>query len=159
MHTLQATVVQCSNCGFVLDDGAKFCGGCGNMAAPRTPVMQAPKFATVQPVQPPKVAAELEAEAAKLYMQLARERVLLLFHWGLFFAMNFVGLWLSLKCYHEFHGDEMSKIMIASTPFLFINTLALMCLVTIKGTRKEIANIKERISFVKFKIEFGHLMR
>lgn len=91
-------------------------------------------------------------------MQLARERIFLLMHWGLFIGTNLLGCWLAMKCYNEFIGDEMSKIMVASTPFLFINSLAMLFIVVIRGTRKEISRLKERISYVKFKIDFGHLM-
>ena len=79
-------------------------------------------------------------------------------HWSVFIGLNLLGVYFAIRCYNEFLGDELSKIMIATTPFLFINSLALLLIIVIKGTRNEIANLKERISYVKFKIEFGHLM-
>lgn len=117
-----------------------------------------PSFAQFHAANPPAVNKELQAEAAKLIVLLARERLFLVFHIGLFLTMNAIGLMLSNKCYSEFLGDEVSKIVMAMTPFIFINLVALVCIVPIKGTRKEIARLKERISYVRFKLEFGHLM-
>lgn len=157
MQTLNYASTQCLNCGFALAPSARFCGGCGNLTPAQGPA-PAPEFAKVQPHLPPAVNKELQAEASKLLMQLARERILLLFHWAMFIGLNLLGVYFAGKCYIEFLGDELSKIMIASTPFLFINSMALLMIIVIKGTRHEIARLKERISYVKFKIEFGHLM-
>jgi hypothetical protein len=101
---------------------------------------------------------ELRKEAAKVMVLLARERICLYFHWALFIGLNLLGCWLAVRCYFEFIGDEMTKSMVASTPFLFINSIALCCIVSIRGTRKEIARLKEHAQFIKFKMEFGHLM-
>lgn len=158
MQTAQIEMLHCLNCGFANEAGAHFCGGCGAGVRQDAPVLP-PSFARVQQLQAPDVNEELQGEAAKLLMQLARERVLLLCHWLLFIGMNIAGVFMAVKCYNEFIADEMSKIMVASTPFLFINSLALLCIVLIKGTRAEIARLKERISYVRFKLEFGHLMR
>lgn len=157
MQTAHIAVIQCHQCGFANEPSARFCGGCGTLSQPQAPAAP-PSFAFVQQTQAPAISNELRAEAAKLIMQLARERVLLLIHFALFIGLNLLGCWFALKCYHEFIGDEMSKIMMAMTPFLFINSIALLCITLIKGTRREIARLKERISYVKFKIEFGHLM-
>ena len=46
----------------------------------------------------------------------------------------------------------------AGTPLMFINIPVLMSLVPINGTRKEIAKLKEKLSYVRFQIEFNHLM-
>ncbi len=119
---------------------------------------QVPVFAHIQSKAAPLVNKELQEEIGKIIVLLARERLFLYMHWGNFLFLNSLGFWLSIKCYYEFIGDEVSKLMIASTPFLFINLVALVCLAPIKGTRKEIARLKERLSYVRFKIEFGHLM-
>ena len=163
MQTLNASVsisvVSCSTCGNSLESSSRFCGFCGALAPIQgAPIVAPPQFAMVAPMQAPTVSNELQAEASKLLAQLARERVLLLFHWVLFIGLNLSGVFLAIKCYNEFIGDEMTKIMVASTPFLYINTVALLCIILIKGTRREISRIKERISYVKFKIDFGHLM-
>jgi len=97
-------------------------------------------------------------ECGKLMILLMRERLFLYTHWILFIFFNVLGSWLSWKCYGEFIGDEVSKITIALTPFLFINSIALMFIVPIRGTRREISRLKERLSYVRFKIDFGHLM-
>jgi hypothetical protein len=161
MQTLNASVsatsFQSGSCGHALEPSSRYCGFCGALT-PAQGAAPAPSFAMVTPIHAPAVSQELQEEAAKLLMQLARERILLLFHWTLFVGSNLLGVYLAIKCYNEFIGDEMSKIMVASTPFLFINCLALLCIVLIRGTRKEIAHLKERISYVKFKIDFGHLM-
>lgn len=89
---------------------------------------------------------------------LARERLFLYMHWLIFLAVNLFGLWMALKCYNEYLGDEMTKIMMGSTPLLYINSCALMCIVPILGTRKEIARLKEKLNYVNFQIEYNHLL-
>lgn len=117
-----------------------------------------PSFAHVTKGKSEAALNEMHRELGKLFVLLARERIFLIFHFVFFAVLNLVGFVLALKCYHEFIGDEMTKIMVASTPFLFINSCALLCLIPIKGTRGEIARLKERISYVKFQIQFGQLM-
>ena len=117
-----------------------------------------PSFAHFHAANPPAVNKELQAEAAKLIVLLARERLFLVFHIGLYLSLNLIALMLANKCYTEFIGDEVSKFIMAMTPFIAINVCALVCIVAIRGTRKEIARLKERISYVRFKLEFGHLM-
>jgi hypothetical protein len=181
----QYALKQCSHCGSVEELPAKFCSNCGsdcsssppipfaaqsNSFAPTEAITQVlpgnrlqdrsvPEFAHVHIGKASRsINAELNAEQMKLMVLLARERLFLYMHWLIFIGINFLGCWLATKCYYEFIGDELSKLMIASTPFLFINSLALMCIVPIRGTRKEIARLKERLSYVRFKVEFGHLM-
>jgi hypothetical protein len=161
MQTLQASVssVQCASCGYELEASARFCGFCGALTpAQGAPQFATPQFANVPVIQPPVISNELQEEAARLLMHLARERFLLCFHWAMFIGLNLLGCYLAIRCYFGFIGDEMSKIMVASTPFLYINCMALLFIVCIRGTRKAIARLKEQISYVKFKIDFGHLM-
>lgn len=162
MQTLKASIssVQCATCGYELEASARFCGFCGALTPLHNmpPSFTTPQFANVPVMQPPAMSSELQDEAARLLMHLARERVLLLCHWSLFIGLNFLGCYLAMRCYSEFIGDEMTKIMVASTPFLYINSVALLFIVCIRGTRKAIARLKEQISYVKFKIDFGHLM-
>ncbi len=166
----------CSNCGDHLESLAKFCGGCGFIVAPNSfnineyPEHAArigegeerikvpdsmPTFARVK--QETQNAGEINSEVSKTMVLLARERIFLYAHLLTFLAINLFGCWIALKCYYDFIGDEMSKIMIASTPFLFINSLALLVIIPIKGTRSEIARLKERLSHAKFKLDYGHL--
>lgn len=169
----------CHNCNDHLEPQSKFCGSCGFIVAPNSfnineyPEQQArlvdleqavnklptavPAFAVAQVAKESAKTAELNQEAARLHFLLARERVFLYAHLLTFLAINLFGCWVAWKCYCDFIGDEMSKMMIASTPFLFINSMALLMIVPIKGTRSEIARLKERISCVRFNIEFGHL--
>ncbi|MBX9689944.1 MAG: zinc ribbon domain-containing protein [Candidatus Obscuribacterales bacterium] len=175
-----AALKPCSNCNEHIEAEAKFCGGCGFIVAPNSfnihkfpeqasrlqnyeealaEVPQSmPGFArpNIVAAESPK-ANEYNAEASKLMVLLARERIFLYSHLLTFLAINLFGCWVAWKCYYDFIGDEMSKMMIASTPFLFINSLALLMIVPIKGTRGEIARLKERLSYVRFNIEFGHL--
>lgn len=164
----------CSNCGDHLESMAKFCGGCGFIVAPNSfNINEYPEHAArivEEPIKVPDVmpsfarvkgesrnATELNSEVSKTMVLLARERIFLYAHLLTFLAINLFGCWIALKCYYDFIGDEMSKIMIASTPFLFINTLALLVIIPIKGTRGEIARLKERLSHAKFNLEYGHL--
>lgn len=173
------TVRQCINCGYQSQSQARFCGGCGidssqsaanvgQAAKPQSPAYDAsdlsrqyyaaPAFAKVQATVPNKVVGQLHAEAGKIMVLLARERIFLYLQWAAFLGINFLGVFVACKCYHEFLGDEVSKVMIASTPFLFINTVALLFVIPIKGTRHEINRLKEKLAHIRFKIEFGHLV-
>lgn len=177
MPSLQLSESVCSNCSISLEPAAKFCGTCGFIVAPSTFNMEQlsghqdllhdtfqqaiphgmPNFAIAGiPVDNPH-SKELIEEANKLTFLLARERLFLYMHWLVFIVVNLFGFWVAWKCYFDFVGDEMSKMMVASTPFLFINSIALISLVPIKGTRSEIAKLKERLSYIRFNIEFGHL--
>jgi hypothetical protein len=167
----------CTNCKDCLEHDAKFCGNCGFIIVPASfNINQYPQHAAAlidqatfqvpdsvpnfarmgAPAENPRN-KELSNEASKIMVLLARERIFLYMHWIGFIAINIFGCWIAWKCYTDFIGDEMSKTMIASTPFLFINSVALLFLVPIKGTRSEIARLKERLSCVRFNIEFGHL--
>ncbi|MCW5822644.1 MAG: zinc ribbon domain-containing protein [Cyanobacteria bacterium TGS_CYA1] len=113
-----------------------------------------PSFAKQKKVVVP---AELVDELKSLNTALLREQLFLIFHWCIFLAANLIGFVFSMKCYFQFHGDEVSKIMMALTPLTFINLVALASLSPIKGTRAEIARVKERIKFVKIKIEYRNI--
>ncbi len=171
--TLEYTGLTCSNCKDHLEPLAKFCGSCGFIVAPdsfninefpeyqsslldESPRPEAmPSFA--MPVLEKQRSGEYNAEVSKIIVMLARERVFLYVQILAFLVVNIFGCWVGWKCYADFIGDEMSKMMMASTPFMFINSLALLIIVPIKGTRSEIARLKERLSHARFKIEFGHL--
>lgn len=167
----------CPHCTEVNEKRAKFCCSCGRATrtvetqAPMvdpgaitipnfggTGPLTAPNFATVKASVTPKKSTELQEEMLQLQTVLMREQLLLALHWATLIGSNLIGFWLALKCYNEFLGDEVTRMVIASTPLLFINSCGLLCIVTIKGTRKEIARLKERISYVKFKLEYGHLI-
>jgi hypothetical protein len=45
----------------------------------------------------------------------------------------------------------------AFTPLFFINSIALACLSPIKGTKREIARLKEKLTYVKFQVEYQNL--
>ncbi len=97
-------------------------------------------------------------ELGTLLVLLMRERIFLIIHWAIFVVLSLIGFGLAMKCYTEFHGDDMSKLMMAITPMLFINLTALLCLTPIKGTKREIERIQEKIAYLKFSVRFKHLM-
>ncbi|MFN8553889.1 MAG: hypothetical protein U0103_20640 [Candidatus Obscuribacterales bacterium] len=103
------------------------------------------------------VPQELKDELAKLIVLLARERLFLYMHCGIFLTANLFGFYVAMRCYNGFIGDEMSKLMMAMTPLLFINAIALACLAPIKGTKREIARLKEQLTYVKFQIEYRNV--
>lgn len=117
---------------------------------------QTPTFAR------PKVRNTVDPAASKelgsLLVLLMRERVFLIMHWTIFVTLSLIGFSLAMKCYTEFHGDDMSKLMMAITPMLFINLSALVCLTPIKGTKREIERIQEKIAYLKFSVRFKHLL-
>lgn len=125
---------------------------------PKTQVLQrapqkAPKFAKVQS----EVSDELKSELAKLIILLARERIFLYIHCGVFLVVNLFGFYIAMKAYNGYIGDEVTKLLMSLTPLLFINAIALVCLVPIKGTKREIARLKEKLTYVKFQIEYRNV--
>lgn len=100
----------------------------------------------------------MRAEMASLMAAELRERIFLFMHYCIFLVTNMIGLFISVKCYVEFAGDELAKMMIATTPLMFINLIALCGLVPIKGTKKEIARIKERMTYLKLAMEFDSIV-
>ena len=157
--TMELAVKRCFQCGYTDRSGAKFCGGCGASWSASPLTGQIPAFAQMHHFDlPATTSQELHGELGKLMLLLARERLFLYTHWIVFLGLNLLGVYLSYKCYHEFMADEVTRMMVASTPFWFTNAVALVCIGPIKRTRQEIARLKERLAFVHFKIEFGHLM-
>jgi hypothetical protein len=115
-----------------------------------------PNFAHVRHVDP-VVLRQKQVELAKMMVVLARERLFLLIHFFLWACVNVLGFCLALKCYNEFIGDELTKIMIGCTPFWVFNILGLSFLNPIRGTRKSIARLKDQIGHLKASIDFAAL--
>ncbi len=163
-----AVIPLCPSCAQVCELKSKFCSNCGSTVdrqmlqrqqmASDSPPPTVPFFAPVAPRHVRAPNSEMLAEAGKLMILLARERLFLYFHWIWFLFLNFIGVWLAFKCYNEYVGDEFTRIMMGSTPLLYINTCALLCICTIRGTRKEIKRLKEKLSYLKFQIEYDHLV-
>lgn len=159
---------RCLHCSCSMEAGARFCGECGasmhrgadaTSAAPTVNSDSAaypPSFA--KPMGKRAVDPRLSRELGSLLVLLFRERVFLIFHYVIFSITSSFGLWLAIKCYTEFHGDDVSKLMMAVTPLLFVNLVALVSLTPIKGTKNEIARIEEKIAYVKFQIKFKHIL-
>lgn len=156
---------RCLHCSCNLEPGARFCGECGASMHRATEV---PNNSSSSGAYPPSFAKPLEQrravdprlsrELGSLLVLLIRERVFLIVHWVIFAITSSFGLWLAIKCYTEFHGDDVSKLMMAITPLLFVNLVALVSLTPIKGTKNEIARIEEKIAYVKFQIKFKHIL-
>lgn len=101
-----------------------------------------------------RVNPELTAELGGLLALLLRERIFLVIHCIIFLVVNIFGFSLSIECYTGYIGDEATKIVMAMTPLLFINTVGLACMSPIKGTKKEIARIKEKIQYLRFRMDY-----
>jgi hypothetical protein len=113
----------------------------------------APKFVKPQTDVP----VELKQELGKLIVMLARERMFLYFQVCCFLAVNLFGFYLAMRAYNEYLGDDVTKFIISLTPMMFINTLALVILCPIKGTKREIARLKEKLSYLKFQIDYRNV--
>lgn len=100
-----------------------------------------------------RIPIELKEELAALQLSKAKQKAFLLMHWIIFLISNLIGLYIALKCYFEFNGDEVAKIMVATTPLMFINLTALVCLSPIKGTKRELARLKERETYIRLELE------
>lgn len=156
----------CVHCTATIERGAKFCGECGVTvflpdemlhAAPQAARKESiPNFVGAQ-VQP--ISRKSEEEVRSLLAELAKERLILMLNTVTFLAVNLIGLWLALKCYHEFIGDDLTKFIMATTPFLFINSLALLCLSPMKKTKAEIYRIQQRLQFLRFQSEYHQLLK
>ncbi len=148
-----ASVVQASN--DLNTKAAQYLKGTeGAAAAARVGV---PSFARNKKHSRP-IPPEMQAEMAGLMAGLVRENIFLVGHYMIFLVTNLIGLWIAVKCFVEFNGDELSKLMMASTPLMFINLTALTALVPIKGTKREIARINERMTYLKLAMELDHII-
>lgn len=103
------------------------------------------------------ISPAIREELLHIETMLVRERFFLLMHCCIFLVINLIGLFMACKCYFEYIGDEITKIMMASTPLLFINLVGLTCLVPIKGTKREIARLVERRTYLKLHVEYDSL--
>ncbi len=117
-----------------------------------TPSFAAPKRKR-RPVPP-----EIREEMNGIITHLIRERFFLIMHYTIFLITNLIGFGMAIKCYAEFIGDDVSKTMVAITPLLFINLVALLCLAPIKGTKGEIARLKDRMTNLKLRLEFDSVL-
>lgn len=115
-----------------------------------------PKFATVAP-QIQHADPRVQSELNKHTVLLARERLILYWHCLVYLAVNLFGFWLSLKAYNEYVADELTRGVIALTPLLFINAIALVFLSPIKNTKNEIHRLKERIKYLRIQIEYENI--
>ncbi len=131
---------------------AEHASGAKTQLLQRAP-QKAPSFAKPKTDVP----QELKEELAKLIVLLARERIFLYMHCGIFLTANLFGFYVAMRCYNGYIGDEMTKLIMSLTPLLFINAIALLCLAPIKGTKREIARLKEQLTYVKFQIEYRNV--
>jgi hypothetical protein len=107
---------------------------------------------------PQPASADLPKELGMSEFLLWRERVLLLAHGLLFLGLHITGIVFAIQCYSGYIGDELTKLCMACTPLLVVNGSAMLCLLTIKGARREISRLKNRLAYLRFKHEYGHLM-
>lgn len=169
-----ARVTRCVHCSCEMEVGARFCGDCGIGVAVSTmtkpgassppspqpsPLSDAnktvPQFAHLSGGKKKRrINPELSAELGGLLTLLLRERIFLVIHCIIFLLVNLFGFSLSIECYTGYIGDEATKIVMAMTPLMFINTIGLACMSPIRGTKKEIARIKEKIQYVRFRMDF-----
>lgn len=135
-------------------------GSAGEMARQQrgTTDSFSPNFAQVGRRKQRQVSPELVRELETLNAALIREQFFLIVHWSIFLVTNLIGFFIAMQCYTGMVGDEMTKIVMALTPLTFINAVALACLAPIKGTRAEIARIKERVQYVRFQMEYANVI-
>jgi len=165
--------VRCGQCNEPIESQAKFCGQCGHVMVraqrahgpyeePKTSrsinhtAPQVPQFARAQFADlTPKVRAEINS----IMSALLRERFLLILNTIVLLGVNLFGFCLSLKAYTEFNGDEMAKLIIAFTPFLFVNGIGFVAMIPIRGTKREIYRLQQRLQFLRAQMEYNHLTR
>jgi hypothetical protein len=130
--------------------------------APQAPTQtstptRTPNFARVVPKIQKPIPSELNEEIRKLIINLARERLFLVMHLTIFLGANALGVTLAIVAYNGYIADELTRCVMALTPMFFINTIALACLAPIKGTKREIQRLKERLTYMKFQVEYLNL--
>ena len=165
----------CQRCNELLMPQSRFCGDCGSAAPSHnmtnsqtldaghqlpglsTPVANVPDFAHVSAQMRKAIPPELKKEYCKVHCLLSRERFFLVMHYLIFLGGNLFGFWMSVIAYNGLVADEVSRAVIALFPTFFINSVAFACLVPIKGTKKEIARLKERMTYLHYQIEYVNL--
>jgi hypothetical protein len=156
--------VACSSCSHTLLSQAKYCGECGNAVLVLVkeiqpePVHRAPSFAEVHTHQANEAPKEMRDELDKLFAYLTRERFFLCCHFLIFVSLNIFGISLATKVYSQLIGDDATKLLFALAPISVINGLSFLCFPQIKGTRKEIVRLKERLTYLRYKIEYWGLI-
>jgi hypothetical protein len=127
-------------------------------ARPQAPAahLQTPGFARPEGTHK-EIPAEIRSEIGAVLVGLAREKVFLVIHWCVFLGMNCLGLFLAFTAYNQYIGDELTKTVMGFTPIFFINTIALACLAPIKGTKREIERLREKLKYLKFQVEYHSL--
>jgi hypothetical protein len=179
--------VSCARCTNYIEPACKYCGNCGeiasvdmrfstntwhaqthNQVASNLANMQAESFYRTHQQKTPSFAApkrktksmppEIREEMNVIITHLVKERFFLIMHYCIFLVTNLIGLVMAIKCYAEFIGDDMTRTIVAGTPLLFINLVALLCLAPIKGTKGEIARLKDRMTNLKLRLEFDSIL-
>jgi hypothetical protein len=173
---LDKASVHCFACNEVLLPTTKFCGECGESTTPkqsnaftnpnlgsdylnqqRAQVAGTPKFARVSPQMKRSIPPQLKQEYCKLSCLIARERAFLIMHYSLFLIVSLFGLWCAFTAYNGLNADEMTRAVIAFIPLVTINSLAFGCLVSIRGTKREVSRLKERLTYLHYQIEYVNL--
>ena len=151
----------CPSCGRHLEPNGKFCGECGTNSGVKTDRITQVKSTAVPNFASPgksRISPNLINELHDLQFQIFRQRVFLGVHWGAFALLNLTGIGLAIKCYLGVCGDESTKIALALIPMFYINLCALVFLSYIKSTRTEMQTLRQKLSHVRFKIEYGSLL-
>jgi hypothetical protein len=161
--------LRCGECSEPIEVQAKFCGQCGHVMATVQSTHgpahvervarctnQVPGFARAQFADiTPKVRAEINQIMSALF----RERFILILNTIVLLSVNLFGFFLSMKAYTEFIGDDVAKLVIAFTPFLFVNGVGFVAIIPIRGTKREIYRLQQRLVFLKAQMDFSHLSR
>jgi hypothetical protein len=160
----QDNLFGCRHCQQVLSRQARFCSNCGSS-------VQVPEQAHFSPEHLPKipqfaqrgkgheVPTEQREKLAELLVLLARERLLLYLQVASFIAINALGFWWAFKIYQVFavRTDHAASLSCGLTPVLLVNSVALVMLAPMTGTRKEIARLKQGILFIRHQIDYQHI--
>lgn len=161
----------CTKCQGVVEAHAKYCGHCGYQNSAKEqfdtrvaglalaqPLPVVPEFAFLKPQPHSLKDDQLHTELSKLEFFLKREYFFLAMHWSIFVIVSLVGLTMSWQCFNTFNGDLLEKLLVSLTPAMWINISALASLVYVKRTHKEMARLRERLTYVKFKIDYKHVL-
>ncbi len=137
----------CFNCNDYITFETNFCGNCGsNVRIDSKPINS---YYTL----------ELHHEINNAIVLLLREKILYFAIMFIFLTINLLGIYMSIKCYAEFNGEDMTRAVMSFTPLFYINMTSLVCLQPLKKRKREILRLKEKLKALNLRISLENSLR
>ena len=148
------SIKNCFNCNDFIHHESKFCGNCGiNLVSANSTLTGS------IPTYSPYYTIELHHEINNTIILHLRERIIFLATIIVFGIINLIGIYMSLKCYAEFNGEDVSRIIMSITPLFYVNMVSLVCLQPLKKRKQEILRLKEKLKALNLRISLENSFR